>query len=149
MPNTHPLFDARELQNLLADIGEAGLERLLQVYQLDLERRMQRMETAFAQHDYGTLALECHALRAATSAIGLSRFANELQLLEASAKHMASHHDTTDAWTDTNADTNAATGAIPSPAQQHRHLQLVLDETRPYLQSLAERFKKPASSNAE
>lgn len=125
---TLPLFDPAEIERLESEIGVGGIRRLLDVYQLDLERRMTRMETAFAQHDYGTLALECHALRSATQAIGLARFASELSMLENSAKTMAAATQP-----------NAEEGRIESTVR-HRSLHLVLTESRPYLEKLATTF---------
>lgn len=122
-----PLFEPAEIERLENEIGASGVHRLLEVYQLDLERRMTRMETAFTQHDYKTLAYECHALRSATMAIGLARFASELALLEATAQQMA--------------DLGEA-GPLGEAAKRRSHLALVLNETRPHLEKLAQAFRK-------
>lgn len=131
-----PLFDPAEIERLQSEIGIGGVRRLLDVYQLDLERRMTRMETAFAQHDFKSLAVECHALKAATQAIGLSRFASELSLLEASAKQMSSATLSNPHPTDTEERIETTV--------RRKHLHLVLNETRPYLSKLSSTFQGKA-----
>lgn len=122
-----PLFEPAEIERLKSEIGEDGVRRLLDLYQLDLERRMGRMEAAFAQHDYATLAAECHALRSATMAIGLTRFASELTLLEVTAGQMAKLGEA---------------GPLAEAAKRRSHLHVVLAETRPHLTELARIFAK-------
>lgn len=130
-----PLFDPAEIERLQSEIGIGGIRRLLEVYQLDLERRMERMEGAFAQHDYKTLAIECHALKAATQSIGLTRFASELTLLEDSARQLAVH--------DPSSNESAARERIETSVR-HRHLHVVLADTKPYLTKLSVTFQSKA-----
>lgn len=127
-PLSPPLFDPTEIQRLESEIGVAGIRRMLDVYQRDLERRLVRMDAAFAQHDYGTLAIECHALRAATAAIGLTRFAQELATLEASAKTMAEPVG------------GGRDGTRGEAHMRQLGLRHVWGESRPYLDTLSRTF---------
>lgn len=122
-----PLHEPAEIERLAREIGTDGVRRVLDLYQLDLDRRMERIETAFAQHDYAALATECHALRSATMAIGLARFASELTLLEVTARQMAKLGEA---------------GPLAEAAKRRSHLNLVLAETRPHLAEMARAFQK-------
>ncbi len=76
-------IDWQVLQQMATDVGDDAVVRLLNVFELDLKRRIQSFQSALAEEDWPTLERESHTLKSSCASCGLQKLAQHMHVIEA------------------------------------------------------------------